>query len=280
MKIAILGGAFDPPHPGHIRLAKLACESVNSDKLLVIPTGNAPHKTTMTAYDKRFALARAAFRAVPKHEISDIESDSRIHYTVDTLHTLHRLYQQCEIVLIVGADSRDSLAQWKDANEIARLCTVFSGERDLFSSSMIREHFTPKRYTHSINVAIMCGELSKKHGLSPIESERAYIAGLLHDISKVKQRQLGEGWDWHAVAGADYVRDELGITDFDVLNAIRYHTTGRENMSMVEKIVYIADKISAERDYEGVEELRNVAFEDLDESVRVNIIARKKKHGA
>jgi nicotinate-nucleotide adenylyltransferase len=288
MKIAIMGGAFDPPHHGHINLVKSICERIKPHKTLIIPTGNAPHKSTQTPFDLRFRLAEAAF---PNCEISDIENCSQISYTVNTLEKLHEIYPNSEFHLIVGADIPESLDGWKDPERIRELCTVQVGERCVMSSTKIREKMTEKRYTHSINVAIMCGELSKFHGLSPEMSQKAYIAGILHDIEKRDAtapdsladsfnfnpcpEEIAEPKLWHAIAGAKYARDSLGITDCDIINAIRFHTIARENMSTVEKIVYIADKISAER--QGVEALRKLAFENLDSAVQTELTEKRRR---
>ena len=72
---------------------------------------------------------------------------------------------------------------------------------------------------------------------------------------------------WHAPAGAAFVRDELGIKDPEMISAIKYHTTAKAGMTMLEKIIYIADYISDERDYPGVDEMRKKAFEDINEAI-------------
>ena len=69
---------------------------------------------------------------------------------------------------------------------------------------------------------------------------------------------------WHAPVGAIIARDEFGITDVDILNAIRYHTTGRANMSQLEKLIYISDMIEPGRSFPGVDDLRGMAEKDLD----------------
>jgi predicted HD superfamily hydrolase involved in NAD metabolism len=288
MRIAVFGGAFDPPHPGHIKLARSVSERVCADKTLIIPTGNAPHKSTQTPFETRFKLAQAAF---PAYEVNNIENCSQTSYTVNTLEKLYGIYPDSQLFMIVGADVQNSLDSWKDPDRVRELCTIAAGERDSFSSTKIREKLSAKRYTHSINVAIMCGELSKSHGLNRDLSEKAYIAGLLHDIAKecsTAEMLTGSGFEplgvevetpklWHAIAGARIVRDDFGIFDTEILDAIRWHTLGREGMSVVGQIVYIADKISAERCYDGVERLRELAFADLDLAVKEENIHKQRR---
>ncbi|BCE15522.1 hypothetical protein RSC3_02878 [Bacillus paralicheniformis] len=69
---------------------------------------------------------------------------------------------------------------------------------------------------------------------------------------------------WHAPAGAALVKTEVGITDEDILSAIRFHTSGRPNMTLLEKVIYVADYIEPGRRFPGVEEVRTLAEEDLD----------------
>ncbi len=147
--------------------------------------------------------------------------------------------------------------------------------------SLIKSRMGEKRYIHSLNVAKSAVELARKYGA---DIEKAEIAGILHDsckeIPKDEMLQIilsgGIILDaiekdtsklWHAIAGAVYVRDHLDIRDDDIFNAIKYHTTGRANMSLLEKIIFTADFISDERDYDGVDIMRKKAFEDLDNAM-------------
>ncbi len=72
---------------------------------------------------------------------------------------------------------------------------------------------------------------------------------------------------YHAMAGSAYLKTELGITDPDVLNAVRYHTTGRGGMSLLEKVIFVADFISADRDYPDVEVVRTLARQSLEKAM-------------
>lgn len=146
---------------------------------------------------------------------------------------------------------------------------------------LLKERLVEKRYIHSLNVADSALELAQKYGA---DKEKAYFAGLVHDIMKnasdEEQLQIMEKGGiiltrtekenkklWHAMAGECYLRAEMGITDEDILNAVRYHTTGRAGMSLLEKVVYIADYISAERDYEDVDVMRDLSLNaGLDEA--------------
>ena len=110
--------------------------------------------------------------------------------------------------------------------------------------------------------------------------KKAEIAAIFHDYAKfrpkeeMKQIILDGGGPlevlnfhhelWHAPAGATLVKTEVGITDEDILSAIRFHTSGRPNMTLLEKVIYVADYIEPGRRFPGVEEVRTFAEEDLD----------------
>lgn len=137
------------------------------------------------------------------------------------------------------------------------------------------------RYIHSCNVAEEAVILAKLYGC---DEEKAYTAGILHDITKEfpKEEQLQIIRDggiilddvqknapklWHSVSGSVYIQTHLGLTDEDVINAIRYHTTGRANMSLLEKIIYTADYTSAERSYNGADVMREKSRSSLEEAM-------------
>ncbi len=138
------------------------------------------------------------------------------------------------------------------------------------------------RRQHSLCVAEQAVRLARRYGADP---ERAEIAGLLHDVAKEfpfaeKQRlvqEFGVYLDdvtrrlptlWHAVLGAAYAKRRLGVQEPDILSAIRYHTTGRAGMTLLEKVVYIADYTSADRTYPDADNMRRIVEADLDAALR------------
>lgn len=160
---------------------------------------------------------------------------------------------------------------------------------------LLEGRLSKKRYVHSLNVADECKKLAKTWAE---DEEQAYLAGLLHDICKdapkAEQKQMVEKSAlnisdverraeplWHAIAGAWYAEHLLGIEDVKFLNAIRYHTAGRAEMSRLEEIVYVADLISADRTYKDVNKIRKLAYTNLDktmlEGLRFSIISVAEK---
>lgn len=143
---------------------------------------------------------------------------------------------------------------------------------------IIEPYLTKQRFYHSKCVAKEAGKLAKRYGA---DVERAKVAGILHDIMKdtAHEEQLkiinrfGIILDdierekpklWHAISGAAYVEHVLNIDDPEILSAIRYHTTGRKNMTLLEKVIFIADYTSEDRTYSGVERMRAKAKESLE----------------
>lgn len=146
---------------------------------------------------------------------------------------------------------------------------------------IIRERLTPQRFEHSLCVAKSAKELAFKYGADP---EKAYTAGLLHDCCKdmpkgeqlkyllengaaLSNCEINSPKLYHAMCGAIFAKNELGVADDEIIEAIRCHTTGKKGMSILEKVLFIADFISADRTYPGVDEMRKKAAVSLEEAI-------------
>ncbi len=138
-----------------------------------------------------------------------------------------------------------------------------------------------KRFYHSESVAKRAVELAEIYGE---DKEKAYIAGLVHDackeISKDKQLKIindfgiilsdiekTESNIWHGYAASAFVKEKWAIEDEDILNSVKFHTCGRKNMSTLEKIVFVADLTSYDRDYPDSEKIRKISEKSLDEAI-------------
>ncbi len=144
----------------------------------------------------------------------------------------------------------------------------------------LKEILSEKRYNHSVGAMKTAKELAKIYGE---DEEEAEFAGLIHDIAKeltkeeiekylekyeiipdeIEKNQMGL---LHAKLGAKIVKEKYGANE-KIENAIKYHTTGNKNMNTFAKIIFLADKIEENRTYEGVEELRKLAKENLDQAM-------------
>lgn len=149
----------------------------------------------------------------------------------------------------------------------------------------IKSILTPERFRHSLGVAETAARLAKINGA---DEDKAYTAGILHDAAKnlsyeemlERRREYGVKFDetsessgalLHAPLGAEIAKREFGISDDEILESIRSHTVARENMSTLDKIIYIADMIEPNRNFDGVEEIRAAAFENLDRGVLMGL---------
>ena len=138
-----------------------------------------------------------------------------------------------------------------------------------------------KRWTHTKNVKKMAVKLAKRWGADP---EKAALAAILHDAAKElpKDRQLQIFAEnaiialdapkrpapvWHGIAAAILAQTRWGVQDEEILSAIRCHTTGKPGMSLLDKILYLADMTSAERGWPGVDDLRVLEMQDLDRAL-------------
>ena len=155
----------------------------------------------------------------------------------------------------------------------------YAGTRDELISK-VQAVMSDYRFQHVLRVEEMALRLADQWQVEP---ELASVAALTHDFTKerpdtdfiqvIKNKSLDSdllNWGnniWHGVVGAEMVADELEITNSDILTAIRQHTTGAADMSLLSQILYMADYIEVGRDFPGVEEVRTLAFEDLGASV-------------
>ena len=130
-RIGVMGGAFDPPHRAHLALAQAACAQLGLDRLHIVPTGQAWHKTrTLTAPQHRQAMAQLAFAELPQAVIDPRELlRSGPSYTVDTLRELALANSGAQLFLIIGADQAFALTTWRAWQEILQSATICVADR-------------------------------------------------------------------------------------------------------------------------------------------------------
>lgn len=154
----------------------------------------------------------------------------------------------------------------------------------------LKKSLSTYRYEHSIRVAEEAKKLAKHYGENEYD---AYLAGLLHDIAKefsddkikhyLKKYNLSNDLldkenrrVSHAIIGALVARELYNIND-SIYNAIKYHTIANKDMNILEKMLFIADKIECGKDYPGIEEERVLAYQNIDEALVLCLINTKKK---
>ena len=337
MKIGIFGGSFDPIHNEHVQLAKSAIESLELDRLFVMPAHTPPHKKgkVLSSDEDRIEMCKRAFFDLPQVVVSDYEiAQGGTSYTVLTCRHFKEEYPNAQLYFLVGTDMLRNFPTWREPREIltlARLAVCARNEGEdwlekeraaffaLFQTdfSVIRYHGRdvsstkirtlaaagerlsaflppsieayvqekglyavpfaqealalekPSRREHSVRVALYAAE---RAGRYKIDERKAVTAALFHDCAKnlPHDSPLLDGFIspegvpeavWHQFAGAYLAEKRFGVRDEDVLNAIRYHTSGRAGMSDLEKLVYLSDMLEEGRTYGEVVILRKVLEE-------------------
>ncbi len=149
--------------------------------------------------------------------------------------------------------------------------------------NFLRTRLSEHRFRHSLGVMKEAETLAKIHGA---DANKARIAGLLHDMTKEYSKEehfrlfekyrveLDENLKnnknlWHAVSASVDITETFGITDPEIASAIRYHTTGKANMTLLETILYIADLTDETRDYDDVDFYRALAHENVEKAALI-----------
>ncbi|WP_101844352.1 bis(5'-nucleosyl)-tetraphosphatase (symmetrical) YqeK [Halobacillus sp. Marseille-P3879] len=152
--------------------------------------------------------------------------------------------------------------------------------------AFVRPHLKQSRYEHTVRVTDTAVELAKRYGA---DVEKAEVASILHDFAKHKPKEELRQWIikdsrvsnelldyhhelWHGPAGALMLEEELQIKDEEILSAIACHTSGKKDMSLLDKVVFLADYIEPGRNFEGVEEVRELAKDDLNSACLQSLI--------
>lgn len=140
----------------------------------------------------------------------------------------------------------------------------------------IKKHVSEKRWSHTLGVVSEAIRLAKFYGVS---EEKAETAAFFHDFCRNFPVDILNGYIKniglenyyldnvalaHGKVAAELMLRDYGIFDEEILNAVKYHTTGRPAMSVLEKIIFVADAIEPGRDYGGVQQMRELACTDLD----------------
>ena len=146
----------------------------------------------------------------------------------------------------------------------------------------LKKDLDKERYRHTMGVTYTCAALAMRY---EYDLEKAQVAGLLHDCAKcisnkkkvkiceehkiaISHAEEKSPFLLHAKVGAYIANTKYNIADVEILDSIRYHTTGRKDMTLLDKIVFIADYIEPMRDKApNLPMLRKTAFEDIDEAL-------------
>ena len=298
MKIAIFGGSFNPIHKGHILVANDAISLLDLDELYFVPAYKNPFKKINDYVDvnHRINMIKLAINN-PKMKISDFEA-KRIYdsYTIDTVRHFVNKFPNDEIYLltIFKRDNFIKHANLKkyncllldnpiyefsstkyrngDFSQVSEKVQEYIGENCLYFKNIAKSNLSYDRYMHLLSTADMCLQFAKKvYKQDKNMQNNAYLAGLMHDITKewpidkalnfLKQYGINQIDEYkiHQTTAFYYLRDVYKFKNSDVLSAINIHTSLAYEITILDKILYTADKICMGRKFAGVQKLRKLA---------------------
>jgi len=143
--------------------------------------------------------------------------------------------------------------------------------------AFVKENETPKRVEHTLGVMLTAKEIAARESNGNVSQSKALLAALLHDCGKYLSAEDYPGCEIpdgtpepviHQYLGAYIAENVLGVEDEEVIDAIRYHTTGRPGMTLLGKIIFTADMIERGRNYDGVEKLRQITNENFEKGFK------------
>ena len=215
MRIAFFGGTFDPPHCGHMAIARAAIQRLALDQVLVAPVGTQPLKgdSARSGFQDRLAMVKLAVASEPKLVASDADGplpDGRPNYTYDTLQRLRlRLQPEDSLFFLLGADSFLTLRQWHRSAELLLLCDFIVAGRPGFSLEQINAAL-PRGVENTAAHRSPAYMRYTLHGSSGESAHLFLLPDLDQDISATEIRAaLAEGAEQQTVlapAVAEYIR--------------------------------------------------------------------------
>ncbi len=192
MKTGILGGTFDPPHMGHILLAKNAKEYLKLDRIVMLPSANPPHKNTGTAGIHRLNMAKLVAEEYG-FEICDAEYKKETpSYTFETIDELKEIYNGDEIYFIIGGDSMRCFEKWYRWKELLLKCAFVVGVRTEDERESVEEIAREKREKYGAKVYVLD---SPAHEVSSTEIRNGEGRNEIPDciVKYIREHSLYEG---------------------------------------------------------------------------------------
>jgi len=212
---------------------------------------------------------------------------NRPHYR-KTITLMQKYHCHNLVVRPSSAISSSKIRNGQVIDQLDLAVNDYINDNLLYVQQRLQFNLDQKRVQHSLNVAAMAQKLAIKH---QVDHKKAQIAGIYHDLSKQWSKPkmtnyllkyqpavLNEPFPvWHGYVAAWYLQHHYHFKDQTILQAIAKHTTGAILMSTLELVVFLADKISIERNYREVETLRQLAFEDLTLAFKFYLTILKKQ---
>ncbi|MCI5997704.1 MAG: nicotinate (nicotinamide) nucleotide adenylyltransferase [Peptoniphilaceae bacterium] len=219
----------------------------------------------LRSFDKKYVIEKNK-EIFEKYEVELMDNTV---VSISSTKIRDRLNKKESVKYVLPKEVSDYLYTKMDYFDIAKIKTDLKNKLSL------------SRYEHSLRVADFCKKLAS---IYEVDENKAYIAGLVHDCAKgleeyyMLNKKLSSDiifdkeesvnfYLQHSSIGAVVAKRIYGIDDEGILSAIRFHTTAKENMSMLEKILFISDKVELGRSYPRVDELRRIVIENIDMAI-------------
>ena len=192
-----MGGAFDPPHPGHEMLARRVLERGLSDLVLWVPSWAPPHKAAgrMSDFTHRLAMVKLVAEKIPGCEVSDIEARKCFDpsYSYKVLDALQSEYPEAELQLLIGQDSLEQLHTWYNARSLAEKYTVLAFPRKGVEQRklILPEDFWGKELCKKLQNSLIAGEYVEISS-TDLRKELAKKSNVEHIINKDVLRYIEE----------------------------------------------------------------------------------------
>lgn len=154
-RIALLGGTFDPPHNGHLALARAVCGALALDTLLLVPAGNPHFKLDqqVTPVKERVEMTQLLAAEDPRLQVSTIEAQREgVTYSADTLEELKRRRPDASLLFVIGGDCVEHVWRWRRARDIAKLCTLVAVARPGYDMAAAQEALAASGMGFSLQV--------------------------------------------------------------------------------------------------------------------------------
>lgn len=331
MRVALLGGSFNPIHTDHLNIIKYCRQQLAFDEVWIVPNYQNPDKLTAdwVAIDHRLRMIKMVVKGLPYVKVCELETAPGVHLTYQTITQLRAKYPQVKFTFCLGQDLLLNLESWDQFQVIKSNVQIICFQRDrqlrasenqilqrhgiriyqfnnnnLCSTTIrrggnltkqlpvvndyVNQHclYLParlqtaglnrSRIQHCLQVAQTAQKLALKYQANP---HHAYLAGALHDITKnwtpsqhatlIRRHGYRSCLEYHpntyhAWSGSLYLQHHLLVNITNVLMAVRYHTVGHPHpASPLVKIIFVADKISPDRCYPGVDQYRTISQHNL-----------------
>ena len=278
MNRIIFGGGFDPVHLGHINMAIMA-QKTYPGEVVFVPAKIAVWKSSSINQEHKLAMVRIAIKNIPGFSVDTFELDQAEQpRSYQTVEYFKKKYPNDKLYFLIGQDQVNAFHEWAKPEEIAKNTQIIYYERPKYELNQVNVDKYHMIAISGPTVDVSSSDIRELRSAYLQEDVIRYIEdNELYFIKKVKpllkesrfRKEFYPGfldigaYAYHQFLGAMVARDKFGVADPEILDAIKYHTTGRKKMGWLEKLVFVSDKIEPTRPYDS-SDLIKAMYEDFE----------------